>query len=170
MTGTFSGKLTAQAIDVVENVTIRGESIAKTLWSYVSGPKLLKAGQSFEDTLITSLDLELGEFESGYVLVTLQYTAMPPFTYNTQYGAADVHVWMVIYVNDVQYNVAIVNGNQLAAWKLHALMNPCFSEFIFPVSPGGNFIELRATVKSNYSNALTYIKNITFRAEFVRKV
>lgn len=159
LTGTFSGKLTVQAIDAVGNLTIKGEAVASTIAVSIDTKRT-----SGNDTEIFSLSWVSHQGDSGIAVVSLQFIASPQgarwieITGGSGKGYFYLATAFIVYNNGLKiYNKPNIN------WFDLSLQGLVLMEFMIPVTQGINNIVLEL------SNGIT-IKNVLVKCDYIRKM
>lgn len=145
LSGTFSGTLTADAVDAVGNVTIRGESIAITV-------VVMMDVVGFSEV---ALVIEVPENESGVVFLSLQMRLLGPYfnKWGDYYRAA-----FSFFHNEEMLFVT----SEATAFEL-GMTSPFIIEHLIEVSAGRNTFTVGGMAGFD-------VKDLVFRGDFIRKV
>lgn len=169
---TFDGSFTADAINVIDNIHIRGQAVATTTMTYIptigkgGGPdgKLGEDDGQFHDVVSHTFYVDPNDFNGGWAYINVQWLIS-----NTRHSQ-DKEAWHVkhqVLINgELNYFTPYYSPY---AMYFRAIQNFKYTNVIPINSPGYYTVQLQFAFQSENTNVYPYWDEIFVRVDYLKK-
>ena len=163
--GTFSGTLTADAINAAGNLNIAGESVARTTVSYrpLSNPLLngFRDDSVYRSVHEATIRVPNDDYNGGNFSCIMQYTISDQKYDND---------WFPCRYRILLNGVVLFQSKTMLFGALYRNVKYSYHEILGTLSkPGAHVIDLQYAWDGEWSNVYPEFRDITFRMDYMRK-
>jgi len=159
--GTFSGKLTADAVNAAANINIAGQSVARTTISVLADRRGFSDGDGWASVHSVNFVVPNSDEQGGWFTCGIQYAITDEKWDNDNY-----RLQYRIVIN----GVALYNSPWLVFGDFYRMIKDLYHEVSGVVTtPGVKNIDLQYQFAEQPTNVYPVFTNTTFRVDYIRK-